>query len=248
MPAPKRKGNNSPTTQKALATTAKFRKNLESSALPTGEIEESGDEIFDDTEELTYVMTPVKLDRTTKSPVKKVALKSKPISLITPEINKLDGAQFDGVICKDDRKRFWIQLDRELTELKQISFKRQAGRCSQILCKLKEATPITELFKRSDYEVELKGEINTSIFSVSLAEFKDVTVELGKVITVTAFSTIHLEPQDIGDWLELYGFIQGNLRYIPNFHLNKKSHLCISLSRNSAKSNHSGIVTKCSQR
>jgi len=31
-------------------------------------------------------------------------------------------------------------------------------------------------------------------------------------VTVTAFKTIHLEPQDIAAWVELYGFIQGEIR------------------------------------
>jgi len=68
------------------------------------------------------------------------------------------------------------------------------------------------LFKKPEFELELKGEISTSTYAVTILEFADITIELGKVITVTAFSTIQLEPQDIGDWLELYGFIQGNLR------------------------------------
>jgi len=212
---PKRKNNSSPNTQRELAATSKFKK-TDSKALPTGEITDvESEEYFEEceeTEDLTYSMTPVKVDINAKSPVKKVALKSKPISLITVEINKLDGVFFDGIICKDDRKKFWLGLDRELTELKQISFKRQTGRCSQILYKLKEETPITELFKKADFEIEIRGEIKTDTFAVSIVEFKDVEAELGKVITVTAFSTIHLEHQDIGDWLELYGFIQGNLR------------------------------------
>jgi len=222
----KRKPTISPNTKKELAATSKFRKNEGNSQLPTGEL----DDQFEDAEDLDDVLD---FETAKNSPTKKVPLQSKPISLITLEIKKCNNVIFDGIISKEERKKFWLELGKKIEDLRQISFKRQTGRPSQIIYKLREEAPITDLFKKSDFEIERPNSSGkgTDTYDVTLIDFVDVEVELGKVITVTAFKTIHLEPQDIAVWLELYGFIQGNIRSDPLFSLSRfhafliKSHL-----------------------
>lgn len=125
---------------------------------------------------------------------------------------QVNDTNFAGILCKEDRKTIWTELGRSLKELKQISFKRQSNRNSQVLYKLKEPKPVTELFKKSDFEVEIKTGPKTDTYQITIPELSDVDVELGKIITVTAFKTIQLEPEDIAEWLELYGIIQGEIR------------------------------------
>jgi len=202
---PKRKGNNSPNTEKQLAATSKFRKNENKGALPTGEIEDID---FEDLE--------LDFETSKQPPTSKVPLKSKPIELITVEINKCNGSLFEGIISKEERKKFWIELGRPIEELRQIAFKKQTGRPSQIIYKLKKPAPITDLFKKDQFDIERPNGTGKGIdtFDVTLLDFADVEVELGKVITVTAFKTIQLEPEDIAIWLELYGFVQGEIRSV----------------------------------
>jgi len=121
----------------------------------------------------------------------------------------VNNEQFIGVVCKEDRKRIWKEIGRNLDELRQISFKKQSKRNSQILYKLKEPVLITEIFKKPEIEIELKTGSKTDTYLIYIA---DVEVELGKIVTVTAFKTINLEPEDIAEWVELYGFVQGKIR------------------------------------
>jgi len=124
----------------------------------------------------------------------------------------MNEVNFCGILCREDRKKIWTELGREISELSQISFKRQSNRSSQVLYKLKEPKPITELFKKPEFDVEIKQGTRTDIYTLALPDFADVNVELGKVVTVTAFKTIHLDPSDVAEWVELYGFIQGEIR------------------------------------
>jgi len=93
-----------------------------------------------------------------------------------------------------------------------LIFKRQSNRSPQILYKLRTPTPLTQLFKKSELEVEIKTGDKTDTYTAVVTDFADVDIELGKIVTVTVLKTIHLEPEDIGEWLELYGFIQGSIR------------------------------------
>jgi len=209
---PKRKSDLSPNTQKAQASTSKFRKG-QNSSLPTGEVcDEEDDAEFED------IDTGLDDDKQLpKSPAEKVHLKSPPLNLITFEVYKLNDKPFDGPLCREDRKSIWKEAGREISELQQISQKKISNKCLQVLYKLKTPTPIVKISSKSELEVEIKGEQGTKTYQVRLPDFADVETELGKIVTITAYNTIKVDSDDIAEWVELYGLIQGNIRsdFIP---------------------------------
>jgi len=85
----------------------------------------------------------------------------------------------------------------------------------------------TDISKKSEFEVEVKNPNGTNIFTVRLPDFEDIKAELGKMVLVTIFKTIKLDVADVADWLELYGFIQGDFRSVLQFN----NHSVIFLSR-----------------
>jgi len=202
MPNPKRKPDISPNTKKNIAATSKFRKS-DKHSLPTGEVveEEELEDIEIDEEDSDFTM-------------EKVPIRCEPISIVTIEITKLNNKTFDDVLSREERKQFWVNIGRKLTELQQISFKRVPNKCLQLVYKLKTPIRITDISKRSEFEVEVKSTSNTNIFTVKLPDFEDIPAELGKVVPITIFKTIKLEVSDVADWLELYGFIQGDFRLV----------------------------------
>jgi len=198
MPS-KRKSDLSPQTKKAEIVTSKYRKNSKKAALPTGEVEEDYEDLMD-------------AEESVEIPTQAIPITSAPIKIITFEVYKLNNSPFDGLICKDDRKNLWCLAGREISELQQISFKRLNNNCAQILYKLKIAKPVVELFKTDDFDLELKKEGQIETYSIRVPELGEVETELGKVVTVTAFKTIRVEADDVGEWLELYGKLQGDFR------------------------------------
>jgi len=187
--APKRKSVVSPTATEK--TKSKLRKQTSKTSVPTGTSEEKGG-------------TPMDV---THAP-----LISEPLKLIILEIYRKNDQPFDQVLCREDCKTIWKELGREIAELKKIDIERHSGRCLQILFKLKKATPITEISKRAEFEVEKSSKTGTDIYSVRLPDYNQVECKLGEIVTVVAFKTIRVETSDIGDWLELYGNIQGSFR------------------------------------
>jgi len=208
----KRKSNVSPNTKKNLAATSKFRKS-EKQSLPTGEVADEEDEI----EDIEVDDDSFEFNKDTE-PSEKHPMSCNPISIVTVEIIKLNNKTFDDLLTREERKQFWVNIGRKLNEVQQISFKRVPNKCLQLIFKLKSALQITDVSKKSEFEVEVKNSNGTNIFTVRLPDFEDIKAELGKVVPVTIFKTIKLDVADVADWLELYGFIQGDFRSV--LHLN----------------------------
>jgi len=187
--APKRKTALSPTTDKTIKP--KVRKQSSKANLTAGETQ--GESKNDDRMDVNQTHA---------------ALISEPLKLIVLEIYRKNDYPFDEVLCRDDCKKIWKELGREISELKKIDIERHSGRCLQILYKLHKSTPITEISKRAEFDIE-KG---SDIYSVRLPDYNSVECKLGEIVTVTATKTIRLETSDIAEWLELYGELQGAFR------------------------------------
>jgi len=187
--------------------------------LPVGEttpkkhVLPSGEESQDLNEsELMDGVSPIRPPKKTPNRHTREALVSPPLEIIILEVYRLNDNPFDSLLCREDAKVIWVELGRELTELRQISFERHSGRCLQIYYKLRVPTPITEISKRDDSQVEKTRGKGTDIYQVRFPAFKDVESELGKIVTITAAKTIKLKTSDITDWLELYGTIKSKFR------------------------------------
>jgi len=233
----KRKSTTSPNTQKALAITSKYRKG-QNSSLPTGEVNEADDSIEDvELDEIDVGLEGQGLPASSNS--EKLPLKSPPLKLVTFEVYRLNDKPFDGPLCREDRKNIWKEAGRAISELQQVSQKKVSNKCLQVLYKLKKPTSIVEISSKSELEIELKGEQGTKTYHVRLPDFAEVETELGKIVTVTAYNTIKVETDDIAEWVELYGFIQGDIRseHLPSLqaslvtlvHLTSESHISATL-------------------
>lgn len=204
----KRKPDISPNTQKSQASTSKYRK-AQNSSLPTGEVNENSDVEFEDCADIDVGLNPSKIPPNLNE---KVHLKSPPLKLVTFEVYKLNDKPFDGQLCREDRKNIWKEAGRNISELQQVAQKKISNRCLQVFYKLKKPTSIVEISSKSEIEVELTGEQGTKTYQVRLPDFQEVKAELGKIVTITAYNTIKVDSDDIAEWIELYGLIQGDIR------------------------------------
>jgi len=227
-PNQKRKSDISPNTQKSQALTSKFRKGQNASSLPTGEVNESEyeDVEFEDLEDIDVGLSAQKNQPNVNE---KVHLKSPPLKLITFEVYKLNDKPFDGPLCREDRKSLWKEAGRNISEVQQVAQKKISNRCLQVYYKLKKSTSIVDISSKSEIEIELTGEQGTKTYQVRLPDFKDVETELGKIVTITAYNTIKVDSDDIAEWIELYGLIQGDIRSEKILDIKSHSYkICIS--------------------
>jgi len=213
----KRKSEISPRSTKEFESKKKKDELTQQSQLPQGETPKKNTlptgEDNQEEEEFMDGVSPIRPPKKTPNKQTKEALVSPPLEIIVLEVYRLNDLPFDSLLCRDDAKIIWVELGRELIELRQISFERHSGRCLQIYYKLRTPTPITEISKRDDFQVEKTREgKGTDIYQVRLPDFKNVESQLGKIVTITAAKTIKLKTSEITDWLELYGTIKSKFR------------------------------------
>ncbi len=135
------------------------------------------------------------------------------LDYITLEIYNKNGLHFDEVLCREELKAIWIDLGRKITELKVLSTERFPGKYLRVYYKLKTPISILEVTKRQEIEFEIRTGPKTDTYRARFPDFRSITSELGKLVTVTAYKippTISFE--DVRDWLELFGLIKSKFR------------------------------------
>jgi hypothetical protein len=96
-----------------------------------------------------------------------------------------------------------------------MSTERVAGRFLRIIFKLKTETTINTITSSFNTEIEIKLGSKIHVFQARFPQFKDLTCELGKRTTVTFYKVPHeLDVDDLRQWLNLFGEIKGQFRYL----------------------------------
>jgi len=140
---------------------------------------------------------------------------SPPLDVIILEVFKKDGAQFDDPLPREALKLIWSQhLDRRLDEVRILFCEQFRGKCLKIFYRLKVETPIIEITKAHETEFEIKLGSKTHVFNARFPQFKDITCELGKLISLTIYKIPHdVDCEDLREWLGLFGELKSNFRY-----------------------------------
>jgi hypothetical protein len=88
------------------------------------------------------------------------------------------------------------------------------GKCLKAFFKLKRESTVLEYTKAYETEFEIKLGSKTHIFNAKFPQFKEISCELGKFITVTIYKIPHeIDCEDLREWLSLFGEIKSNFRY-----------------------------------
>jgi hypothetical protein len=132
------------------------------------------------------------------------------------EIHKKDNLVFDGPLTRETITLIWTHhLERAASEVRVMSTERVAGRFLRVIYKLKEETTINTITNTFNTEIEIKLGSKTHVFQARFPQFKDLTCELGKTTTVTFYKIPHeLDVEDLRQWLNLFGEIKGQFRYL----------------------------------
>jgi hypothetical protein len=131
------------------------------------------------------------------------------------EIFKKDYAIFDGPLPRDAFKVIWTDhFERSIDEVRSIWCERVQGKSLKIFYKLKVESTILEITKTHETELEIKLGSKIHVFNARFPQFKDISCELGKLVTLSIYKIPHeIDIEDIREWLNLFGEIQGNFRY-----------------------------------
>jgi hypothetical protein len=143
------------------------------------------------------------------------SITSIPLYSILLEVHSKDGEPFDGALCRDSMKSIWTDhLDRKAEEIRLLESERIRGKYLKINFILREETPILAITKSLETQFELKIGSKIHSFGVRFPQFKEISCELGKLITVTFYKVpIGIYCEDLRLWLNLFGEVKGNFRY-----------------------------------
>jgi len=129
------------------------------------------------------------------------------------EIYECNGEKFDGVLTRKDCKNLWIELGKNLSDLKRISRERVKGKHFKVCFYLKSPITITEISRRAEFNIEKTGDFGSTIYSIRLPEYYNIACKVGETATVSLkTSTIGIPEKVIMAWLKYFGKIQGSLR------------------------------------
>jgi hypothetical protein len=144
---------------------------------------------------------------------------SPPIDKVIFEIYKKDYAIFDGPLPRDAFKVIWTgHIERSMDEVRSVYCERITGKSLKVFYGLKTETNILEITKTHETEFEIKLGSKIHIFNARFPQFKEITCELGKLVTLIIYKIPHdIDIEDIREWLNLFGEIQGNFRYHSRF-------------------------------
>jgi hypothetical protein len=139
---------------------------------------------------------------------------SPPIDKVILDIYKKDTATFEDLLPRDDLKFIWTHhLGRNIEEVR-IMVGRVATGCLKVIYKLKAETTLIEITKSHEIEFELKIGSKIHTFSAKFPQFKEITCELNKLISITIYKIPHeIDCEDIREWLQLFGELKSNFRY-----------------------------------
>ncbi len=112
-------------------------------------------------------------------------------------------------------KAIWSDhLARNVEEIKLLDSERIKGKYFRINYILREETPILAVTKSLETQFELKIGTKKHTFSARFSEFKEISCELGKLVTVTFYKIpLGIYCEDMRLWLNLFGEVLGNFRY-----------------------------------
>jgi hypothetical protein len=112
-------------------------------------------------------------------------------------------------------KEIWSNhLERNLSEIRYLSYEKIKGKYLRAIFNLVEDTPILSIVKSPETEFELKIGSKNHIFNAKFPQFREISCELGKLITVTFYKVPHgIYCEDLRLWLCLFGELKGNFRY-----------------------------------
>jgi hypothetical protein len=142
------------------------------------------------------------------------AINSPPIDKVIFEIFK-DYAIFDGPLPREAFRVIWTDhFERNIDEVRAFWSERVKGKSLKVFYKLKTESTILDITKAHETELEIKLRSKIHIFNARFPQFRDISCELGKLVTLTIYKIPHdIDIEDIRMWLNLFGEIQGNFRY-----------------------------------
>jgi hypothetical protein len=141
------------------------------------------------------------------------AFVSPPLTHIDIEIYKKDDAIFDAILPRDVLKQLWVDLGRNLEEVRNLSFFRNPRKYLKVLYNLRDELPVLEVTKTYEITFEAKIGSKTHHFRARFPQFKEIVCELGQLVTVTVYNIPPgIDCEDLRQWIELFGTIKGNFR------------------------------------
>jgi len=135
------------------------------------------------------------------------------------EVFQCNDEKFDGVLTRADAKELWKALGRSLEEVKRVSRERVKNKCFRICYYLRAPIAITEISRKSEFEIEKTGSFKSDCYTIRLPSYYKLACQVGDTVTVSLKTSIIGIPERIvKKWLKHFGDLTSSLRYTNNIH------------------------------